>query len=63
MDDLYSREYWKLGFIYFNSDNPKMFVPKRIGIGWTLNFAHWMSWGLIGIFVCILVVLRFFIKK
>lgn len=35
---------WKLGIIYFNRDNSKVFVPKQIGIGWTLNFAKWQSW-------------------
>lgn len=34
---------WKMGFIYFNKENKKVFVPKRLGIGWTLNFARWQS--------------------
>jgi len=35
---------WKIGIIYFNPENSKVLVPKRIGIGWTLNFARWQSW-------------------
>lgn len=35
---------WKLGFIYYNPNDPSFFVEKRFGIGWTLNFAHPMVW-------------------
>ncbi|MCA1065864.1 DUF5808 domain-containing protein [Rossellomorea sp. AcN35-11] len=31
--------YWKGGLIYFNPDDPSIFVEKRFGVGWTLNFA------------------------
>ena len=32
--------YWKLGIIYFNPYDPSIFVPKRMGIGWTVNFGR-----------------------
>ncbi len=32
--------YWYGGFFYNNPDDPAMFVPKRFGLGWTLNFGH-----------------------
>ena len=32
--------YWYGGFLYNNPDDPAMFVPKRFGLGWTLNFGH-----------------------
>lgn len=32
--------YWKVGLIYFNRNDPSIFVEKRFGIGWTLNFAN-----------------------
>ena len=35
---------WKLGMFYFNPDDPALFVEKRIGIGYTINFAHGTSW-------------------
>ena len=36
---------WRLwGLIYKESSDPRVFVPKRIGYGWTLNFAHAESW-------------------
>ncbi|WP_068782765.1 DUF1648 domain-containing protein [Paenibacillus phocaensis] len=46
--------YWKLGSIYFNPQDPSLFVEKRSGIGWTLNFANPISWlTLLGILVVI----------
>lgn len=32
--------YWKLGMIYYNPLDPAIFVPKRIGIGWTVNLGR-----------------------
>jgi uncharacterized membrane protein len=32
---------WKWGIFYFNPNDQRMFVPKRIeSLGWTLNFAR-----------------------
>ncbi|MED4958993.1 DUF5808 domain-containing protein [Paenibacillus macerans] len=36
--------YWKLGAFYFNPQDPSVFVEKRSGIGWTLNFANPVGW-------------------
>jgi len=36
-------EYWKWGFIYYNPTDPKVFLPKRSGLGYTLNFAKPIS--------------------
>ncbi|WP_347862069.1 DUF5808 domain-containing protein [Salimicrobium sp. PL1-032A] len=42
--------YWKLGQIYFNPDDPSIFLEKRFGVGWTVNFARPLAWGfLLGI--------------
>ena len=37
-------ECWKLGVFYFNRNDSALFVEKRFGIGWTLNFANPRSW-------------------
>ena len=29
--------YWKAGFIYMNRNDSSVFVPKRFGVGWTVN--------------------------
>jgi uncharacterized membrane protein len=49
--DPYNSYFWKLGIFYFNPENPKVFVPKRIGIGWTLNFARWQTLAILAILV------------
>jgi uncharacterized membrane protein len=33
-------EFWKWGIMYNNPNDPTIWVEKRVGIGWTLNFAH-----------------------
>jgi uncharacterized membrane protein len=33
--------YWRgAGMFYVNRDDPALFVPKRVGVGWTVNFAN-----------------------
>jgi uncharacterized membrane protein len=32
--------HWKGGLIYVNRDDSSVFVPKRFGIGWTVNFGR-----------------------
>ncbi|MFW0715356.1 DUF5808 domain-containing protein [Pedobacter sp. N23S346] len=40
-----SKANWKLGIFYFNKNDSRLFVPKRIKIlGWTLNFANPLSY-------------------
>jgi uncharacterized membrane protein len=31
---------WIGGLIYYNPDDPALFVEKRSGLGWTVNFGH-----------------------
>ena len=32
--------YWRGGLFYVNRDDHTLFVPRRFGIGWTLNFGN-----------------------
>ncbi len=32
--------YWSGGIFYNNPDDPALFIEKRYGLGWTLNFGH-----------------------
>jgi len=32
--------YWKAGLFYVNRNDPAVLVPKRFGIGWTVNLGH-----------------------
>ncbi|WP_138494930.1 DUF1648 domain-containing protein [Paenibacillus pinistramenti] len=37
--------FWKLGgSTYYNPNDPSVFIEKRVGIGWTVNFARPMAW-------------------
>ncbi|MGC4106188.1 MAG: DUF5808 domain-containing protein [Thermomicrobiales bacterium] len=44
--------HWKLGMIYYNPDDPALWVEKRFGIGYTTNMARPAAWllllGIIG---------------
>jgi uncharacterized membrane protein len=35
---------WKWGLIYDNPADPSLWVPKRVGIGWTINLGHPWGW-------------------
>lgn len=37
---------WKLGLFYYNPSDPALFVEKRFGIGWDLNWGRPAAWGL-----------------
>ena len=49
-------KFWKLGSFYFNPNDPAVFIEKRFGIGWTINFARPESWlTLIGFVIIIII--------
>ena len=35
--------------LYRNPEDPRLIVPKLVGIGWTLNFAHRAAWPLLAL--------------
>jgi hypothetical protein len=35
---------WTAGMFYYNPDDPAFIVEKRMGVGWTLNYANKWSW-------------------
>lgn len=37
-------KYWKLGFLYFCPDDPRVIVSKKARFGWTLNFARLLAY-------------------
>ena len=39
---------WIAGGFYVNRNDPRLFVEKRSGLGWTLNFAYPIAWWLTG---------------
>jgi uncharacterized membrane protein len=36
--------YWKLGVFYFNPDDSAIFIEKRFGLGYSLNFGRPITW-------------------
>ena len=42
---------WKLGVFYFNPADPSVFVAKRFGIGYTLNFGNRWTWAVLGVII------------
>ena len=55
-------ECWSLGGIYYNPQDPSMFVRARAGYGYTLNMAnHWSYGSIIGFFVGIALLVGFLI--
>jgi uncharacterized membrane protein len=36
--------FWKAGLIYYNPEDPSLWVEKRFGVGYTLNFGNRRSW-------------------
>jgi uncharacterized membrane protein len=55
-------ECWTMGSIYYNPRDPAIFVQKRIGMGYTLNFGNRTSWLLMGVFVAGMVGLIFVLR-
>jgi Family of unknown function (DUF5808) len=41
--------FWKLGVFYFNPDDSAIFVEKRFGLGYSLNFARPTTWGIMAL--------------
>jgi uncharacterized membrane protein len=44
---------WKGGVVYVSRDDPSVMVPKRFGVGWTLNWGNWRSWAVTVVFVAL----------
>lgn len=54
--------YWKLGQFYVNKNDPAIFIEKRFGVGWTNNWAHPVSWVLVGVLIMIIIVSIIYFK-
>jgi uncharacterized membrane protein len=42
---------WKWGLFYYNPDDPALFVEKRFGLGYTVNFGNRWSWVVMTVFL------------
>lgn len=56
-------EKWYWGVFYNNTDDSAVWVPKRYGLGYTLNYAHRSSWVISFIFLAVTIsIITFAIK-
>lgn len=55
-------ECWKFGMFYFNPDDAAVFVEKRFGVGYTLNFAHPSAWICMALVLILPIILLFFLS-
>ena len=39
------------GLVYWKSSDPRVLVPKRLGLGWTFNFGRPAAWALLALFL------------
>lgn len=37
------------GLVYWNAQDPRLLVPKRLGLGWTFNFGRPAAWALLAL--------------
>lgn len=45
--------FWHGGIFYYNSQDPALLVAKRVGVGWTFNFAHPVAWLLLALLAAV----------
>lgn len=55
--DLTPDQCWKAGIFYWNPNDPALFVEKRLGLGYTFNFARPSAWILLGLIIALPLVL------
>lgn len=53
---------WHLSSIYYNPSDPALFVPKRLGMGYTFNFGNPMSWVVLAALLALVPVAIFMLK-
>jgi uncharacterized membrane protein len=51
-------EFWHGQMVYYNPDDPALFVEKRVGMGYTLNFGNRWSWALCAALIAIVASIR-----
>jgi uncharacterized membrane protein len=54
-DDLY----WKAGVFYVNKEDPSIFVEKRFGVGWSLNFGNPRGYFILFLPIILILVISF----
>ena len=50
---------WIWGMFYFNKNDPTFMIEKRVGIGYTVNFANKKSWILFAFIIAFIILMSF----
>jgi len=58
MNNVNDDRYWKLGAFYFNPKDPAIFVEKRYGVGWTINFGRPVSVAIIIVLAAVVIIIK-----
>lgn len=53
--------YWKAGVFYINKEDPSIFVEKRFGIGWTINFGNPIGYLIIFVPLALILIITAFL--
>lgn len=56
-------EHWKWGIFYYNPGDPALLVEKRLGFGYTFNFARGLAWVILGLVTIIPLALAFAVAR
>lgn len=59
--DLDEDQYWKAGIFYVNRQDPSIFVEKRFGVGWTMNFGNPIGYLIIFVPILLIFLITFFL--
>ena len=57
--DVDDDEYWKFGIFYINRNDPSVFVEKRFGVGWTINYGNPIGYFVIFVPLLLILVISF----
>ena len=56
-------QYWKGGLFYFNRNDPSVFIEKRFGIGYTINFANPIGYFILVLPIILILIIPFLIEN
>ncbi|MDW0109542.1 DUF1648 domain-containing protein [Sporosarcina aquimarina] len=54
-------DHWKLGVFYVNKQDPSIFVEKRFGIGWSINFGNPIGYLVLFVPIVLILLIAFFV--
>ncbi|WP_432355657.1 DUF1648 domain-containing protein [Sporosarcina sp. A2] len=52
--------HWKLGVFYVNKQDPSIFVEKRFGVGWSINFGNPIGYLVLFVPIVLILLISFF---